>query len=617
MDKGKQPETLASAFRELPQTSTPSVTANPSGSIVKFGRMDAEDESILPMLDAVPSDGLLSYQALQGSDDYYPCHTGSTTDLQTTAATTATTACLLTELPAELLDNILSYLSPVDLSATSQTCRILHTRATSDFHWQALVQAHVPGGKVTTPYPCESFRDLWVAHDPRWFLPKYKIWFSGHDLTGKLILVRYDQRRGCIEGYQLLAVSSETSYKHWEANNDVIIHSFEPTINLHLDRPVIHLRCSADLPYAGRSATVSSDVADGAQRPGWERHAHGLQVLRPKAQGVNAQKPVRGSRFAEHVSMTPPGSTDGMFRNLFLSKPMAEEAATETHRLPFPYANVWPPPRVPARHRFAAADSSCHMGRRRGQYSFEETLPTCRSEISDQGFRIRTWLEMRPALAGMLRRRRELADGDDEAATPPPDDAGDMGALLRMRFGTHLGEETTCYSTLDPALYTPTADCPWRGIWVGDYSGHGCEFLLMHQIHDDADGERPEDDIVREPGETDEDFEARRRDARVYRGRLEAIKLTGDPNVPRGEYTFVAEDMGPKGLVEVLQEDPFKGVRMVKSQGHVAGSGFLDDKFIESRLLLISHNRLAQYWLGFGHISFFERVDIDRFLKIA
>jgi hypothetical protein len=28
---------------------------------------------------------------------------------------------------------------------------------------------------------------------------------------------------------------------------------------------------------------------------------------------------------------------------------------------------------------------------------------------------------------------------------------------------------------------------------------------------------------------------------------------------------------------------------------------------------MISPNRLAQYWIDFGHISFYERVDIDRF----
>jgi hypothetical protein len=30
---------------------------------------------------------------------------------------------------------------------------------------------------------------------------------------------------------------------------------------------------------------------------------------------------------------------------------------------------------------------------------------------------------------------------------------------------------------------------------------------------------------------------------------------------------------------------------------------------------MISNNRLAQYWVGFGHISFYERVDIDKFLS--
>jgi hypothetical protein len=30
---------------------------------------------------------------------------------------------------------------------------------------------------------------------------------------------------------------------------------------------------------------------------------------------------------------------------------------------------------------------------------------------------------------------------------------------------------------------------------------------------------------------------------------------------------------------------------------------------------MVSHNKLAQYWVGFGHISFYERVDIDTFLN--
>ena len=38
------------------------------------------------------------------------------------------------------------------------------------------------------------------------------------------------------------------------------------------------------------------------------------------------------------------------------------------------------------------------------------------------------------------------------------------------------------------------------------------------------------------------------------------------------------------------------------------------DKFIDSQLMLLSNDRLAQHWVGFGHISYFQRVDIDSLL---
>lgn len=54
---------------------------------------------------------------------------------------------------------------------------------------------------------------------------------------------------------------------------------------------------------------------------------------------------------------------------------------------------------------------------------------------------------------------------------------------------------------------------------------------------------------------------------------------------------------------------------VVKSRGHIAAHMFRDDKYIESQLMLISPNRIAQYWVGYGHISFYERVNIDQFLS--
>jgi hypothetical protein len=60
---------------------------------------------------------------------------------------------------------------------------------------------------------------------------------------------------------------------------------------------------------------------------------------------------------------------------------------------------------------------------------------------------------------------------------------------------------------------------------------------------------------------------------------LEGIKLTGDPNIPRGEISFVAEDIGPKGLIGVSQDEEFRGARVVKSKGHIAFQHYTDGKF--------------------------------------
>lgn len=119
---------------------------------------------------------------------------------------------------------------------------------------------------------------------------------------------------------------------------------------------------------------------------------------------------------------------------------------------------------------------------------------------------------------------------------------------------------------------TPTPERPWRGIWVGDYSVHGCEFLLINQP--DIDEEGYQEPLVKLDTESDAEFQSRFLSQKVYRGSLEAIKLTGDPNVPRGEYTFLAGDLGEDGFIGIAEEPPFEGARIVRSRGHVAGVGF-------------------------------------------
>ncbi|RDW87390.1 hypothetical protein BP5796_03084 [Coleophoma crateriformis] len=433
----------------------------------------------------------------------------------------------LTDLPSELVDQILSLLSAVDLVRVSSTCRLLSTLATSDLAWYHHVQDNVPGVKLTSPAPCTSYRELYQMHDPHWFLTKYKIWFCDFFLTGKLILVRYDPRRGCIEGYRLVAERQPPQFRPWEFDDEVIIHSFEPHVRLHLDQPVIQLD----------ALSLESLMASSVKSA---RAGHRFSAETPMRLGASHARPI--------------------FSNFLLTRPVT----------PRPNMQLWPPLTIPARERVRNASQEQFVG--------VGHKPQNRSEVSDQAFRIRQWMEM----------------------------------TLGQSPGVHLGEEVFTYATLDPALYTPTKDKPWRGIWMGDYSGHGVEFLLMHQPETEAFDEAS---VVQRPDETPAEWKERKIEARKYRGRLEAIKLTGDPNVPRGEHTFIVDDLGEDGYIRTVTEKTFHGARIVKSRGHIAARMFRNDKYIESQLILISGDRLAQYWVGFGHISFYDRVNIDSFLS--
>ncbi|KAF4120389.1 protein of unknown function (DUF3506) [Geosmithia morbida] len=474
-------------------------------------------------------------------------------------------ASTLLELPVELIDGILSCLSPYDLCSVSATCHTLRHHALSDVLWRPIVQSNVPGSTVRSPHPCESFQRLYAEHDRLWFLPKYKIWFCDRDLPGKLILVRYDDRRGCIEGFELLAVSKRTRYEAWSANNQVMIHSFEPTVRLHVDKPILQFKVG-------------------------DRDEDGGFSTRPEA-----------NRFADEIPMVLDDRLQHMYSNFLLNKPLSQEEAEMSLVEDYPYGSIWPPPAVPARQHA--------RGMRSGQYSqWLRTYdrPRRRCEVSDQTFSIRRWIQMGGAVHSPVGMGLDRV-GSVAGSIPISDMTGRQpgGAI-----GAHIGEEVMTFSTLDPELYKPTPTRPWRGIWVGDYSGHGCEFLLINQP-DEPEATDEELHLIREEGESDETWERRRMDARIYRGRLGAIKLTGDPNVPRGEYTFAADDLGPDGFVGLASEPPFEGVRVVRSKGHIAHTGFIQDRFIESQLLLLGPDRLAQYWVGFGHISFFERVNID------
>ena len=223
-----------------------------------------------------------------------------------------------------------------------------------------------------------------------------------------------------------------------------------------------------------------------------------------------------GRKVSRMETPLPTGAAQGICSAISLCQIIPDELQEESMAL-------WPPAIFPAPHRVRSESPTMFRG--------EASRPQTMAQASDRMFRIRRWIDFRG---------------------------------MRAPLGVRIGEDVTTFSTLPQESFTPTKERPWQGIWVGDYAGHGCEFLVI--LQKDVQNRALDATLGHIDDHAPEDG--------ACSGRLEAMKLTGDPNVPRGEYTWIAEDIGPKGLIRIADEEIFKGARVVKSRGNTANRGY-------------------------------------------
>lgn len=456
----------------------------------------------------------------------------------------------LLTLPSELIHHILSFLPLPDLLSVGLVNRALQEHTQQDTLYQSFVQENVPGSIVNKPTHL-SWRELFKLHHPYWFIPKNKIWFADNPHTGKLLIARYDPRINAIEAYALVAERRQPTFQIWDWNPEAIIHTFSPRIQIDLNAPVVRLNANSYEHAVGNTG-------------------HLLQKEIPM--DLHHEAPTSSAR---------------LYSRLMLSRPWPTHITTQA-------TPIWPPLTLPSHVRTRNDSPS--------QFEDIQQRPSTLSELSTSNFRIRKWMEFNSRPHGMSMR---------------------------------IGQDITTWATLPEECYTPTPQKPWQGIWCGDYAGHGCEFLAIMQPDDpkplperaewtvrrrereesvsssgswstaptEATSSEEEFEIVHTP---DDDMELEDsvatldasspssrnevsldEDDSIFRGRLEAVKLTGDPNIPRGEYTFIAPDIGPNGLIRVATEELFKGARIVKSVGHIAANGFRDGKHYCTRSVLL------------------------------
>lgn len=478
---------------------------------------------------------------------------------------------LLLALPSELINHILSYLDLSDLLSVGLVNRALNEHSIQDTLWQPFVQAQTPASTIPKPAN-QTWRALFKQHHPYWFLTRRKIWFADIAHTGKLLIARYDHRINAIEAYALVAERRQPTFQTWEYNPDAIIHTFSPRVQLDLNAPVIRIDAES-YEYA------TGDV------------------------GYRLQKEI-----PMNVFNSSPRSSAGLYSRLMLTRPWPQDITTAA-------TPVWPPLTLPSTER--TRNDPPPSG-----YRQAASKPAMFDQLSTSTLRIRKWMEF---------------------------SSRHLGVSMRV------GEDISTWATLPEECYTPTPQKPWQGIWCGDYAGHGCEFLVVMQPDDpkplperaewalrareregsvsstgswstaptdaalSGDEDEPEtaDDLEDSVATLQEAFHGQEsaspapevstgEDEAVYHGRIEAVKLTGDPNIPRGEYTFIAPDIGPGGLLRVASEDIFKGARIVKSVGHIAANGFRDgEQLIPRRSLkaMLIHCRQLYDFATYPHLA--------------
>lgn len=113
-----------------------------------------------------------------------------------------------------------------------------------------------------------------------------------------------------------------------------------------------------------------------------------------------------------------------------------------------------------------------------------------------------------------------------------------------------------------------------QGLWVGDIGGRLGELLMLHQPSPN---------------------------------RLEAVKLTADVRVPRGEVEFAAD----LNNISTTRYPEWPRANVVLASWQTSGVDHLNPKYLPCEVILISNNKIALYCPEEEHLVYLMRLQVD------
>jgi hypothetical protein len=440
---------------------------------------------------------------------------------------TRMTLTLLT-IPTELIATIVAHLEPEDLALTSQTCHQLRVFCLDDKNWRRHIQDIVPyklPPKVPTregvdrlvlqnlirPGNVTSWLDVWRGFHHFWFILKRRLWISDRNPNGDLIIALFELNTLQIKGYRLIAQNSfdaPPAISYSERDTHVAIPSFDPVLTRH--------RESFTITHPGPWTSTYVYPLDGMS------YSH------------------RDGNLPPEIRCSTPTNYAARVVKIILARDLPLVAIGRT-------TSVWPPLSLPGSNRVRNPNlgPSASMG-----LSYHV-------DYESRGYRPGTMVE-------------KSVDAFRLTSSPQTVSIG-HGRVVGI---SHSSGESL--AAIHESVLYPTAEKPFQGIWIGDYNGHGNEFVLFQQPggNDSTYFEMPEHarsvlskieeefPVIEQPEQMDS----------PYKGPLIGVKLTGDRNVPRSEYTVIVPNLAK--VLRVANERSFKDALVVRALAHLAGDMF-------------------------------------------